>query len=121
MKANLLVFTLFGLVAGCSPAIDRSQIPGTYTAGSIEALEIRPNGSYRHVYAGSDGKSVAEEGQWEFAIVEDRPNVVLQNFHCTLPGSESSGQGYFLTRATANWRGVRLWVDDDRGLFYQKK
>jgi hypothetical protein len=122
MRAQLILLGLIGLLfCGCSRSVEKNQIPGIYTVGSLDTLELRPNGTYRHAYQNADGRSVTDEGAWQFEIVEDRPTVTLQNFRCTLPGVKSVGRGIFLMKATAKGKKVRLWLDEDQGIFYEQQ
>ncbi len=122
MNAKLLLLPFVALLfIGCSKAVEKNQLPGIYTAGLLATLELRADGTYRNTYQTADGRKVIDEDKWQFETVENAPTVTLRNFRCTLPGVKAAGGGFFLARVTWNGSKLRLWVDEDQGVFFERQ
>lgn len=117
---RLLVFVALLLIS-CSKMVDQSQLPGTYSAGTLATLELRADGTYRNTYQAANGQKVIEESAWRLEIIENTPTLVLQNFRCTLPGAKAIGSGFYLAKITSSRSAIRLWVDEDQGVFFERK
>jgi hypothetical protein len=108
-------------MTSCAAGIDTNTVAGTYLLKQdhSDVLQLDSGGMYQHTYRSDDGRDVMDTGTWELEIVEGVSTVTLHNFRSTTTGVKAFGTGYYLLKATSSLGGkIRLWIDEDKNIYY---
>ena len=124
IKLTLILLSGF-VFAGCARNVSRNDAIGTYAItmpGATSVIELHSNGTYRHVYKNENNQDVIITDSWTFEIVEGISTVVLYNFESNMTGVNNiRGSGYRLFMAEFYNKGVRLWIDYERNIYFEKQ
>jgi len=117
-------------LGGCfdSDHFNESEIVGRYklnTAPDFDVIELKSNLTYIHYLSDKDGKMEMLTGKWKLDKDELGQHVVLSHFQLKgesfiHPGERTDVAGYFVLRPTRFFGFIRLMVDEDLSIYYNK-
>jgi hypothetical protein len=114
------------VAAGCTNAIDRSMVVGTYRANhnkGVDLLELKADGTYLYHYTAPDGREVRNTNKWEFQYLDGKPKITFFEFSFGLHGYGTPKPGFWLVEVEKPIldNRLRLCIDPDLGYYFIKQ
>ena len=104
--------------------IERSALVGTYVLNRGEAsdvIEVRADGTYVHSYKTTGGVTHTSQDRWYLDPLDGEQRITFEGFVFALPGRGSGGRNSWDVAIERVAGSIRLGVDEDLGLWYQKQ
>jgi hypothetical protein len=125
-RARALIESVaLAFLVSCSSEIKKPQLMGEYRIhGSIvdDRVTLRQDGSYIHAVAITGRPDVVEYGHWELETL--RPDgdlrITFYDFAFYVEHGLHSGRGLWPAFVSKRWGKIRLDVNEDLGLYYEK-
>ena len=118
-----LLPVLLALCACQASAIVRGEIIGTYRInkdGLPDIIEVLSDGTYTHSF-GTGLEARTQRGTWQLEDTAEEQIVTFSDFVFGLEGYGSGKPGFWIVSPERVAGRVRLSLDDDVGVWYQRQ
>jgi hypothetical protein len=125
MKTALTTcIVIAGMACADQRPIERSALVGTYVLNRGEAsdvIEVRADGTYLHSSKAAGGVTQTRQDRWYLEPLDGEQRITFEGFVFTLPGYGIEKPGFWNVAIERVAGSIRLGVDDDVGIWYQKQ
>lgn len=126
LMVSMLTACVVAAVIACANKrpIEPAALVGTYVLNRGQApdlIALKPDGTYVHSYTAANGQKHSHQDRWSLEPINGEQRITFNEFVFALPGYGTGKPAFWNVEIERVGGSIRLRVDDDLGVWYQKQ